>query len=342
LIPQNPVENLTAVLERLAVNTHKYVQLIPLNETKWTAFITSHLYDCPDDFNWQQNIPDVKVLPMKWFQDDSSITITLDVDSTEIEVDKERITSPSLKGHWWGSVSEIDITSLDKMTQIFLTLENPKRWPYLVRGGNPDGLSCYFLALICLRLGQSDFSLMWQRQGALLGNSFAIQAWAMSLVNFGQNHEAINWLCRSILQFGDHESAYVLAVLLLRKGESCYDPRLAEFLLVRLCLEQFSDAYSLLGELYLTGAEGVKRMPAKARFLLHMAVIMDDENALKLLQEGNFSETEEPEKGKESPGQESQQDAQATVADWGIAAALVGSAVAVGYFTYRWFARKSR
>jgi hypothetical protein len=327
--PQNKIPNLNSVIERLAVQTHSSVSLTPLDETPWATFLAAHeseicytyTFDMLDEENQKQ--------PFTWLQSGTLVVVTIELPLSDITVTDTTIRSSILSGSWWTSVSNIETSEIGSFTQLELTVDS--QWPYLIRGGRPDGLSCYFLAMIALGLKAPEMGEQWLRQGALLGNKLSLTSYAVHLFERHIWPQAFHFLCRAVLNFGDDMCGFLLAKLLI-ENDFHSDPPLAEYLLCRLCQNGFPRACYLLGALYLNGAPGVEPMPLKAKVLLQVASIRwEDQDAARLLSACDGQEEAEP-AGTTAPAQGG-----ATAVDWAIACGIAAGVITLGYFAMRAF-----
>jgi TPR repeat protein len=324
LHPQTPIANLTSAIERLAAKARKSVDTTPPDESAWARVLdaapplsTAYTLDQLDAAHQKQ--------PVTWFQSGAMISVTLEAPLSAISVDQSSVSSAVLRGAWWGPVASVDATAVGDFTQLVLVVES--QWPYLVRGGDPDALSCYFLALVALDLKALPLAEAWLRQSALLGSDVGLRAYAIHLFETVDSvPQAIYFLCQAVLKFRDDHAGFLLAKVLLENAWSA-DPVLAENLLCRLCSNGFPDALTLLGRLYLTGARGVAPSPAKSQMLLQIAVIQtEDEEAARLLQTADFTEKAAP--PAPAPGA-------ASALDWAVACAIAAGGAALAYYGVR-------
>ena len=338
LTPQNRIQNLTAVLERLAGDTYKYAKIVKLDETEWLPYIESHRGDVEQVYNSDALDAEDKTQPVTWLQDGDLVAITIQEPVDSITVDHEKIKCSSLHGLWWGPVKDVSVTGVGDITQINLDVDC--RWACLVRGGDPDAVSCYYLALVALELKEHRMCQMWLQHGAILGNHTCMKDYAMVLTDNRQWAEAIHWLVRCVMLFQDHRCGYSLAsVLLNHENNFLQDPRLAEFMLCRLCLEGFPEAYFRLGQLYLNGAEGVEPEREKARFLLSVAAVkFQDEAAMRILQDADFSQ--EGSGAAKEEEEEKEEKESTSVVDVAIVGGILVGLAAAGFAALRRFRRR--
>ena len=337
LTPQNQIKNLTGVLQQILGATYKYAKITKLDETEWLAYIADHYQEVQQVYSTESLDEEDRDKAVTWLQDGDFISITIREPRDQITVDESRITCSSLKGIWWGPVKKVTVDDVGDLTQINLDVDI--RWPCLVRGGDPDPDSCCYLALVALELKQLEMCQMWLRHGAILQSRTCMRSYAMVLTDNAQWPEAIHWLTRCIISFQDHRSGYTLASVLLRHdNDFMQDARLAEFMLCRLCLEGFPEAYFRLGRLYLNGADGVNPEPEKARFLLSLAAIrFQDEEAARILETADFSgeKKEEEEEVKEEEEKE-----RTSPVDVAIAGGIIAGIAAIGFTAFRYFRRR--
>jgi hypothetical protein len=288
--PQNHIPDLEREIERLAAKSHSSIKLIQLDESSWLTFLAAHESSLtqtftPDSLDEPDQIP-----PFNWTQSESIVTITIHLPASGITVDSTSISSSVLNGIWWTSPTNIEVTDNGDVTQVLLTVTS--RWPYLVRGGSPDGLSCYFLAEIALVLKDAEWCVAWLSRGATFGNRQATVSYATQLFCM-DDPQAFHFLCRSVAAFSDPMCTLMLARILLREG-AYYNPTLAEQLLYRLCEQEVELAFVPLARLYLSGADGVSTSPPNATVLLKLAKSKwGNEEAEHLLVEAQLEEIDD-------------------------------------------------
>jgi hypothetical protein len=192
LEPQNKFENLTSAVKRLATLTHKFSDSTKLDETAWAAYISEHGAAVTRQFTTDQLDEEEMKEWVNWLCSDNFISITLKLPLSEVEVTTTRINSQVLCGTWWGGISKIETFEMGGITQINLDVDGD--WPFLIRGGNPDGTSCYFLACIALSLDERDFARMWLLQGAVQESRSAMTSYAALLFEAKQIASGCHWL----------------------------------------------------------------------------------------------------------------------------------------------------
>jgi hypothetical protein len=327
--PQNRVADVRAAVERLAVKTHGAVALAPLDESAWASFLLARESSIARVYSPAALGEEQQGQAVTWFQSGALIAVTIALPRSEIAATDAEVRCAALAGAWWGPVSGVEVSEAGELTQLALTVDS--QWPYLVRGGAPDGLSCYVLALIALELKAPEMAELWLRHGALLGDRLALTSYAVHLFERQDWPQAFHFLCRAVLNFGDDMCGFLLAKLLVES-----DAPLAECMLCRLCQNGFPRAFYALANLYLDGAPGVEPMPQKAKLLLQIASIRwGDEDAARLLQ--TCGAKEEPEQGAPAGAPQS-----ATAVDWAIACGIAAGLATLGYFVFRAFARPSK
>jgi TPR repeat protein len=329
LTPETPIANVTEAIERLAAKARKLVDSTPPDEASWAQLLEQGETSLSTVYTADRLDPNHRKQPVSWFQSDMMVSIALEIPLSAITVDRSSIASPILKGAWWGPVASIETVDIGECTQLVLTVES--EWPYLIRGGDPDGFSCYFLALIALDLRVLKMAEAWLRQSALLGSDVGLRGYTIHLFEtVGNVPQGIYFLCQSVLKFHEDASGFFLARVLLDNPWSV-DAVLAENLLCRLCANGYPNAFVLLGQLYLRGAKGVPRMPAKAQLLLQVAAIQsEDEVAARLLQTADFT----PPPATEEPAPNS-----VSALDWALACAIAAGGAALAYYAFRRFRR---
>lgn len=339
LVPQTKFENLSAIYLKIAGQYHKYATIKPLDETEWLEFINKNLeaIDTPLELdNLNDNDQEQKV---KWFQEDNFMSITIQAQRDDITCTEERITSPVINGLWWGPIKNLDIMEIGDIVQI--TFDTTFKWPYLIKGGNPDGLSCYFIALIALQLKELELCNMWLKQASMLAQKSAMRSYAMVLVDAKQYNEAIHWLARGCALNQDVICEFTLASFLLEGIGIEQNAPLAEFIFCRLCLQGLPPAYTKLGRLYLNGAPGVAPMREKAHALLSIAGYQfGDDLAIKILETADFSDNkvEAKEESKEEKNNESEKETpkeeSSTFLDWLIGGTVIAGASIGAYYLF--------
>jgi hypothetical protein len=230
--PQNKFENLTSAVERLTALTHKFSGIEKLDETAWTAYLCEHDADVKGTFANDLLDEEERNKSVQWFCSKNFISMTLQLPLSEIELTTTGINSSLLRGTWWGGVSKVETFEVGGLTQFNLDVDGD--WPYLIRGGNPDGTSCYFLACIAQSLNEPEFVRMWLLLGAIRESRSAMTSYATLLYDANQVAAGCHWLSRCVLRFGDDQCAFLLAMLLLNPSVK-YDTGLAEALLCSCC-----------------------------------------------------------------------------------------------------------
>jgi TPR repeat protein len=321
--PQNPIDNLDQLITRLAVKTHSSITLKRIDESAWSSFLSANESSLTGTYSPDRLDEANRSQPFNWSQSDKSITVTIQLPSSDITVDSTSISSSALQGTWWESPTNVEVIEKGDVTELFLTVNS--RWPCLIRGGNPDGLSCYFLAEIALELKQPALCAEWLRQGATLENKVATVSYAMLLFDMKEFNAAFHFLCRAVAAYNDGMCGVVLSRMLI-DGAVYADARIAEQLLYRLCANGVEEAFIPLAKLYLSGAEGVAQARENARELLKIAVSQwKDEQAQELLKENGMDA---------EPVSTSQQSETSTL-EWLLLGGFAAGVAAVVYFAAR-------
>jgi hypothetical protein len=335
--PSRPIANITEAITRLATKTEGSDDPSPVDEAEWSSVLSARASEITEIHTFDQIDQAAEKQPFSWYQMDSMIAITFELPVSEINVNDKGITSPLLRGTWWGPISNFQMSEVGPFSQLVLTVDS--QWPYLIRGGDPDPLSCFILARIAAEIDALELMRSWLRKGALGGNRIAAAAYAAYLTEINALERCVNFLCKAIVNFHDDLCGFLLAKILV--GDSEYaDPVLAENILCRLWSNGFLPAMGILARLYLNGAKGIKRQPAKAKLLLQLAVIQnDDEEAADLLKEGDFADrTDETEETADAAGGNEEG---SSPLDWVIASGIAVAGVALTYFGFkvlrRWF-----
>lgn len=359
LIPQNQYTNLPGIIEKIAVETHKNVSIHPLNESEWLRYLSEHptaeftrIFGSDD-----LNDLDTGKGNVNWIQNGYFIQVTLFIARDEVQCDTEGIESPILTGKWFGSVSDIEINDLstdgNNLVQIEFNVD--RKWPLLIKGGYPDKYSAFYIAEAALDQSLFDVFEEYLTYSALQECYSAMKTIAMVKNDQKCYGAAINWYCRCIILHDDLTYLYFLADQLLRGEGIKKNEGLAEFILCRLCIEKFVNAFYLLGKLYLTGSEDqqtVKPMKNKARFFLEkfvndsmLTLGPDDDHvkdAINLLENEDFTPTayeiEQDARENEQTNQEAHTpETKTTVLDWALAGSVVASIGAVGLYAFKRF-----
>ena len=347
LAPQNKFTNLTAILEKIMGQTYKSVNIHKLNEDPWFKFLSEH----KEEVTQVHDIEDLNELDegrenVHWLQNSNFIQITLSTNIDEIKADETKIESPVLRGQWWGTVKNMEITDLSGENNPLVQIEFDVdcKWPLLIKGGNPDTFSSFFIAKSALDCNQFDIFEEYMLNAAVNGCYTAQKTMAFVMMDQKRFESCVHWLSRCILLHNDVFCTYLLCKKLL-EGEGIEENApLAEFMLCRLCIQNFTDAFFALGKLYLYGKPGVRPMKEKARFCLQKYVEdtfqEDDEDrqeAIKLLESEDFTQTEEEiQSQKEGPTEE---EGKASIVDWALAGGVVAAAGAAGLMAIKRFFR---
>ncbi|EAY10046.1 hypothetical protein TVAG_329330 [Trichomonas vaginalis G3] len=346
--PQNKIQNLQKEIESIAAKTHSYITYRKIDEEKdWYPYVEDICrkmeYVCGPKFC----LEDAKDITYKWTQTDNYFQIVMtDVPKESITIDEHHISSPKLSGDWLWPVKDITVDVVGSITQIeFNTTENVQ-WPLLIKGGNPDGLSCFYLALVANQSQKQDIALYYMQRGTMANNHNCAMAYALSLLEDASQEECVHWFARAVLNHADNTCGYLLSAALLDGRGIEPAPQLAEYILCRLCVEGFADAFTRLGILYLRGALGVKKAPKQAQQLLALAAYQyHDETAEKIYEatpwdqlisdqekqaEEEKKKIEEEEKHKDDPG----------VSDYLIAGGVVAGLIGAGIWAFNKFSKK--
>lgn len=348
MTPQHRVENLSGELERIMASTHRHARIEPLDESSWLPFVTSHRSSVANTYGNDMLLEDdQRSPPFTWLQEGDRVVVTLQLSQSDVSVTAEGIDSSALRGRWWGAVSDVEAFDVGGITQITLSTAAGEHWPYLVIGGSPDAASCYFLGLVALELKQFEFAEMWLARSSCLECHSALTSYVMTLYDQGRYAESCHWAARCVLRFHDQLCGFVLAKCLLEGRGVAQSPGIAEFMLCRLVLQGFPDAFCELGRLYLNGAEGVEPMVEKAKYLLTLAAFQYGDGAAKeLLEVADFSPSKREEESTEKEGKKEEEkkkkedEEQPGVVDWVITSGIVAAAAVAGYALFRRFFRR--
>lgn len=285
--PQNQFQNLFSLYSGLRDESKKNVDFTEADEAEWLEYINEKLDSGIEPIGYDALFYRDSRQPYKWMQEGNSVRIEYKHPLEGIIVTNEKIESSDLNGLWWGKVEEVKTSQNGENTLIELTVTY--RWPILIKGGNPDALSAFFIGLVAYRLQITKFCEMWLKKAAIMEQKSAIHTYALMLIDQKKYQEASYWVIHSILTNSDDECGYEFANMLMNGLGIEKNARLAEYILCRLCSEHFPPALTLLGQLYLSGAEGVEPMTEKAKVLLTIAAFQnDDPMAAQLLNEANL------------------------------------------------------
>ena len=358
--PQTKLENLSYCLERILMTTQSKWQPIKYDENKWFETIENHKKDIADGlvineryltadnnekkYTWKQTDDFIQIVLPNVNEED--VTINLESNSISAYGANKEYPFPVLSGVFWDKVKSFSTIQLGEITQIELTLESTDAWPILIKGMNPDGLSCFYIATLANCFNDKDAVLFYLQKGALYQNHSSTLAYALTLLDADNKPAAVNFFARGALTFGDHTCAFCLSSLLISGDGIGPNPPVAEYMLCRLCKEGFSDAYYRLALLYLKGDLGVEKMPKRAKKIMEIAAFgMNDEQALKTYQETDWDsiiqEKEDKDKKEEQEKNEYEKHKDdPTHADYLVAAGFIVGAAILGYGIYKRFFKR--
>ncbi|KAK8878199.1 hypothetical protein M9Y10_004964 [Tritrichomonas musculus] len=356
LTPQNQYSNLTGIFEKIAAETHNAIDIHKLNETEWEKFLSENP-DAPfsrtfgsDDLNESESGRQ----DVSWIQNSNIIEVTLITPMDEIKCTDQRIDSPVLKGNWFGSVSNLEIhdLSMNGNDLVQIDFEVDCKWPLLIKGGNPDAHSCFYISLAAL--DQSCFSIFEEfiTHAAIMGCYTATKMLSLVMIDQKRDEAAVHLLSRCAMLYQDEFCTFLLAKKILKGEGITPNAGLAEFILCRLCIQKYTDAFFILGKLYLNGSEDkktVKPMKKRAEFMLEKFVNdaiayrgQDDEEikeAIDLLEKEDFTPIpgeedfiKEKEKQDDGENNEKDKESKASLIDWALAGTVVAAAGAAGAY----------
>ena len=354
LTPQNKYENLMGTLNDIAEGLEANIKLEAFNEDSWIEFVDKNLEKFDHSYGPDHlNENELHANDATWTQSDNQIMITLLTQKDKIKVDETGIECDVIKGKWWGPVKDIEVTSIgeedNEITQI--TFSTTFTWPVLIKYGNPDAISAYYIALVALELERRDFFMMYLSYSAKNGCASSIRAYSLMCLESGRMEEAVYWNIQAINKFGDLLCGHVLAGLLAKGKGVKKDARLAEYILCRLVNEGFADAWYSLGVMYYEGNDGVEKNEEKAKFLfLFSAYQLNDERAMEYVEKLGLSipqvtDNEEPQiitdpeniNNENNTNNQENENADETqektsVVDWAIAGSVVATVGAAGLY----------
>ena len=359
LEPQTQIENLTHCLERILMTTQSAWKVIKFDEDNWYSKLEEHKQEFNSIVIDERVLTDDKNdIKYTWKQTDDYIQISLpNVDESAVQFEKERnfisvygtdpqYQFPVLAGVFYGKVESLQTTSLGGITQIELQLESSEHWPLLIKGGQPDGLSAFYIASLASTIQYFDAVLFYLQKGAIYMNHSATLTYALTLLEGGQKEAAAHFFARGALHFGDHTCGFMLSCLLIDGDAIEPNPPVAEYILCRLCKEGFNDAYMRLGNLYLKGNLGVKKMPKRAKKLLEIAAYgFNDADALEEYQsidwDSIIKESEEKDKAEKEQQIEFEKHKDEPIgADFLVAAGVIAGVAALGFTIYKKFFKR--
>lgn len=346
--PQNKIPNLEKEIERIATQTHKHITYLKINdETDWYPFVDEICKSCDVICSPQYCVEDSKDILYKWTQTDNYIQIVInDVPKDQIEIDEKHISCSKISGDWLWPIHDINVEEIGSITQIEFNTEDSTKWPLLIKGGQADGLSCFYISMIATQGKKNEVSSYYLQKGAMANHHSCTMAYALLVFEGATQEESVHWFARGVLNHADLTCGFCLCTSLIEGRGVEQNPRLAEYMLNRLCVEGFPDAFTRLGILYLQGAIGVKKMPKKAQQLLTIAAYQFmDEQAREILEktpwdqlitdeakkeEEEKKKAEEEEKHKDDPG----------ASDYIIAGGVLAGLVGAGVWAFNKFGRK--
>ena len=360
--PQNKYKNLTGILEKIAAETHNAINIHKLDEGEWISFLLANP-DAPftrtfgpEDLNETENGKQ----DVSWIQNSNVIEVTLIAPMDEINCTIERIESPVLKGDWFGPVFNLEVhdLSMNGSNLVQVVFEVDRKWPLLIKGGNPDAHSCFYISLAAL--DQSIFPVFEEfiTHAALMGCYTATKMLSLVLIDQQRNEAAVHFLARCAMLYNDELCTFLLAKKILNGEGIEQNAGLAEFILCRLCIQKYTDALFVLGKLYLKGSDdqkAVKPMKKRAAFMLEKFVNdaityrgQEDEDikeAINLLQNEDFTPNEgeddlvndNNEDEEQNPNDEQNRESKTSLIDWALAGSVVAAAGAAGAYALRHF-----
>ncbi|OHT05668.1 hypothetical protein TRFO_05789 [Tritrichomonas foetus] len=383
-IPQNKISDFEAILKQINTETSPAVANIKLDESQWIDYLTQNHgndHENPNlsennsnenDNNENEKSENVKPIEftstfgpndlndleekkqdVSWVQTSNFIQITLITPINTIKYDDKRIDSPVLSGEWFGKVMNMEINDLsnDGNSLVQLEFDVDCKWPLLIKYGNPDPLSAYYIAITALNQGQFQVFEHYLEYAAF-HNVYTAQRTLVYVMLEQQKYEkCIHWITSCLLKFEDNMNLKLLANRLLAGEGITKNEALAEYILCRLCAMNYSEAFFTLGKLYLFGAKKVRKQKLKAKYLLerytHENFDEEDEDrkeAVELLKNEDFTpdEEEEDETEDEQIGGENEESVRAktSLVDWALAGGVVAAASAVGVFALRRLLRR--
>jgi len=334
LEPQNKIPSLIKALETLCVRTHSSIKIISIDGEMWENCLIENREKIQE-----LKINDACLLPLdkkasyKWNQQDGLVTVIIINPESEITADEDGIDSLNIKGKWWGKAKDVQISKFEGFIEISFYAD--EEWPVVIKGGNTDPLSAYYLANIALSIGLSEFAEYWLQVSSMGNSHSGMFSYAMLLMDKEKHTEAIHWHSRCIMNFGDHQAGYCLAYLLHKGNSEIKDGPLAEYILCRLCTEKFPDAFTQLALLYINGFEGVRKDKEKAHSLLSIAsLIYNDERATDLLSQINWEDI------SDQKPENNQKESEFSLIDIILGGATIGMIGVLGFFAWKRFNKK--
>lgn len=362
--PQNKIKNLTGVFEKIAAETHNSINIHKLDESEWISFLTENP-DAPftrtfgsDDLNDnEEGKQDVS-----WIQNSNVIEITLITPMKDINCTTERIDSPVMKGEWYGPIFNLEVhdLSMNENNLVQIVFEVDRKWPLLIKGGNPDAHSCFYISLAAL--DQSVFTVFEEfiTHAVIMGCYTATKMLSLVMIDQQRYDAAVHLLTRCAMLYNDEFCMYQLAKRLLSGEGIEKDEGLAEFILCRLCIQKYTDAFFTLGKLYLKGSEDqktVKPMKKRSAFMLEKFVNdaisyrgpedVDVKEAINYLQNEDFTpipgeddfinENNNNDEEEENLNDGQNNESKTSLIDWALAGSVVAAAGAAGAYAIRRF-----
>lgn len=377
LVAQQPIEDPLGQIDMLPLIVVQRNHFLKKNEEP----IPQNLFDLVDKLFYTINPNDQPysqdMLPAetvyngyKWTQKNDQITITYDseneISEDDIKISEKNISSPFLSGNFFDSVSNPQVSISGK--KVTITLTSSRKFIVLIKSGDMDKFSQFFLAAFCSKVGAMDLFDKLLIKSSFGGLVMAMTTLAVSYLQREEREKAIFWFYQFVRKTNEL-FAYVTIVDSLLAIDPARYVFLAENILIeiapkfpqafvflaRMYLDDYPgfnssdvlaahylefavqnngtpDAYRLLARLYIIG-RGVKRNVNLGIELLRESGLSNEQSkeAVQL-----FIEAEEKRTGKpiNINDNESLVD---TIADYSIAAAILAGVAAAGVYLYNRF-----
>ena len=377
LVPQQPIEDPLGQIDMLPLVVVQRNHFLKENEEP----IPQNLFELVDKLFYTINPNDQPysqdMLPAetvyngyKWTQKNDQITITYDseneISEDDIKITDKNISSPFLSGNFFDSVSNPQVSISEK--KVTITLTSSRKFIVLIKSGDMDKFSQFFLAAFCSKVGVMDLFDKLLIKSSFNGLVMAMTTLAVSYLQREEREKAIFWFYQFVRKTNEL-FAYVTIVDSLLAIDPARYAFLAENILIeiapkfpqafvflaRMHLDDFPgfnssdvlaahyleyavqnngtpDAIRMLARLYIVG-RGVKRNVDLGIELLRESGLSNEQakEAVQL-----FVEAEEKRTGKplNSYNNESLAD---TIADYSIAAAILACFAAAGVYLYNRF-----
>ena len=291
LIPQKPIDNPLAQIGNLPIIFIQKKLFLKENEKeidqKYFDLLEKLLKTVdPKEKTYSQSLlPDDSAYDgYKWNQDGSKIVVQYSpheqISESDIIIDNESIKSPFLSGNFFDKI-ENPVIEFSK-ENVIISFNVSKPFPILIKSGDMDKYSLFFLAAFAIKMGESEISEKLMIKSAFKHNVMAMTSLAVNYLEKEKKDKTVFWFFEFAQATNEPFPYLSIAEKLMEMNPELY-AHLVENILIVIS-DKLPTAYTNLAMLHLDSIPHFNSSKELAvEYLMYACNNFNNNNALRIL-----------------------------------------------------------